>query len=103
MGASDSQHVEAHRAHIAKQGNIGWGKQGVVGICAVKTCSHQSDAQFGVCAIMWTSNDAEIEFLVLLVLVGIVEIIEKFGDEGLFLDHILGDGVTSIHLLCRDG
>ena len=83
--ASDAQHIETYGADIAKEGYIGWRKKRVIGVGTVKTGCHESNAQLGVGAVVWAANDTEVEFLLLFILVGIIEVVQESRQKRLFL------------------
>ena len=85
MRASDAQHIETYGADIAKEGYIGWRKKRVIGVGTVKTGCHESNAQLGVGAVVWAANDTEVEFLLLFILVGIIEVVQESRQKRLFL------------------
>ena len=80
VGAPDAKHVESYCTYIAEEGDVGGGKDGVFGIGAIKPSGYETDTQFGVCAIVWATDDAEVELLVVLVFIGIIEVVEKASD-----------------------
>ena len=93
MIAPNTQHIEAHRTDITEKRYIGRRQDAIVRIGAVKSCSHHSQTKLGIRSIVRTSNYAEVEPLMLLVLVGIIEVVKE-SRHPRFLD-LLG----CIHLL----
>ena len=44
---------------------------------AVESCGYKAESKLGICAVVRTTDDAEVELLVILVFVGIVEVVQK--------------------------
>ena len=79
--AANAEHVEAHGRDVAEERHVAGCRERVGGIGTIESGSHESDSELGVGAVMRSAYYAEVEALVLLLLVGIVEVVEKAGHE----------------------
>ena len=65
---------------------------------AVESCRHESESELDVGVVVWSSYDAEVKLLVLLVFVGVVEVVEELVEPRLLLHHrVGGDAVRLCH------
>ena len=90
MRARHAKHIEAYCRHIAEERHVAGRLQGVVGVGAVQSGSHQAQSELGVGAVVGSAYDAEVEPLVLLLLVGVVKVVEQSGYKTTVLDGVGG-------------
>ena len=99
----NTQHIEPHRAHIAKERYIGRRKNAVVHICTIETRRHHAQAKLGIGCIVRTTYHTEVKTLMLLVLIGIIEVIKKTSHPRFlgFMDCICRKWLRGIAAQCQ--
>ena len=102
VGAPHAYHVEAHRRDVAEYRHVARRQQAVGRRGVIQARGHEPQAQLGVGAVVRAAYHREVEALVLLLLVGVAEVVEKPVHQAalpghsrgvvLLLGHALGQG-----------
>lgn len=77
MRPAYSQQIKAYRRNISIQRNIGGRKNRIVTVGAIKPGSHQPQSQFGITGVMRSTDNAKIEFFILLLFISVIEVVQE--------------------------
>ena len=92
MRPAYSQQIKAYRRNISIQRNIGGRKNRIVTVGAIKPGSHQPQSQFGITGVMRSTDNAKIEFFILLLFIGVIEVVQELLEKTPFGRSRIKDG-----------